>query len=325
MAERYEKVKEKWRILKSKSGFKDGMLFMVFVAVSAVFWLILAFNDNAQDHFNVKLQVVNLPDTVTFISDVPERIHVVVNDKGTSLWRHGHLKKPTINIDFKEYSADGVLKYTYSDLTSALKETFGSSAQISSLSVDSLQLYYTTNPGIKVPVYVNCKVYPASGSTLEGNVKASPGSVYVYGSKDIVDTISYVSTEEVTLKDLTETTTLPVKIIRIRDVRIMPSTVTLTIPIEPLVRREAKVTVDAENVPEGQQLLLFPSKVPVEYYVAMSRFSDDEDNNIRLIVDYNEISHSKSGKLKILTESYPQRLKNLTLKTDSVEYVVERH
>lgn len=298
------------------------MLFLVFIGVSAVFWLFLALNDSAQDHFNVNLRILNRPDSVTFISDVPEKIHVAVSDKGTSLWRNGYLKHPTVNIDFKEYSNDGVLRYSYNDLITSLRETFGGTATITSVSLDSLQLFYTTSAGKKVPVLVNCQVYPASGSIQVGSVKATPGSVTIYGNKDVLDTIHYISTEAVTLRDLTETTDMEVKLQKLRHTKSLPSKVTLTVDIEPLVKKQAMVTVDAINVPPHEELLLFPSKVPVEYYVAMSRLNDDEDQNIKLVVDYEMLASSHDGKLKVETVSYPDRLKNLTLKTDSVEYAV---
>lgn len=298
------------------------MLFLVFVLVSAVFWFILALNDSAQDHFNVNLRIVNQPDSVTFISDVPDKIHVMVSDKGTSLWRNGYLKHPTINVDFKEYSNDGVLRYSYNDLISSLRETFGGSALITSVSLDSLQLFYTTNPAKKVPVLVECQVYPASGWTMEGSVKAAPSSVYVYGSKSVLDTIHYVRTEVMTLRDLSETTEREVKLQRIKDARAIPSKVNIKVPIEPLVRKQAMISVDSKNVPDGEELLIFPSKVPVEYYVAMSRLNDDEDNNIHLEVDFEDIAKYNGSKLHVTIKNYPDRLKNLTLKTDSVEYAV---
>lgn len=298
------------------------MLFLVFVGVSTVFWFILALNDSAQDYFNVNLRIVNRPDSVTFISDVPEKIHVAVSDKGTNLWRHGYLKHPTINIDFKEFSSDGVLRYSYNDLIAALREDFGGSATITSVSLDSLQLFYTTNPGKKVPILINCQVFPASGSTLEGNIGATPGSVYVYGQKEVLDTIHYIRTEPVTLRNISETTDIEVKLERLRKAKAIPSKIKLTIPIEPLVRKQAMVTVESVNVPKGEELLLFPSKVPVEYYVAMSRLNDDEDSNIHLIVDFDEISSSHDGKLAVKVSKFPDRLKNLTLRTDSIEYAV---
>lgn len=298
------------------------MLFLIFVGVSALFWLILALNDSAQNHFNVNIKFINIPDSVTFISDVPERLHVSVSDKGTNLWRNGYLKKPTINIDFKEYSNDGVFRYSYNDLISSLRETFGGTATITSVSLDSLQLFYTTNPGKRVPIVVRCQVFPSPGSTLEGNIKASPGSVYVYGSKNVLDTIHVVYTENVVLRDISETTSREVKIQRIKDARPLPSKVELTVPIEPLVRKEAMITVDPINVPTGVELLLFPSKIPVEYYVAMSRLNEDNDEDIHLIVNYEDIFKSHGDKLKVEKQDYPERLMNLTLRTDSIEYAV---
>lgn len=298
------------------------MLFLVFVCVSTLFWFILALNDSAQDHFNVNIKIVNKPDSVTFISDVPEKLLVNVSDKGTNLWRNGHLKHPSINIDFKVYSADGVLRYSYNDIISALHESFGNSASITSVSLDSLQLFYTSNPGKQVPVVVKSNIYPASGSIMEGIVTSNPASVMVYGNKDVLDTIQYVTTEMLTLREVSETTEMDVKLNRIRNARSIPSKVVVTVPIEPLVRKEALVTVEASNVPTGEELLIFPSKVPVEYYVAMSRLNDDEDKNIHLVVDYNDIGKNNSSKLGITSVKFPERLKNLRLSMDSVEYAI---
>lgn len=292
------------------------------MSVSAVFWFILALNDSAQDHFNVSLKINNKPDSVTFISEVPEKIHVSISDKGTNLWRNGYLKHPTITIDFKEYSSDGYLKYSYNDLLSSLRDQFGGGATINSISLDSLQLAYTTNKGKKVPILVNCQVFPSAGSILEGNVSASPGSVLIYGDKNVLDSVHYISTEPVTLRNISETTEIEVKLQKLKNTRAIPSKALLTIPIEPLVRKQEMVTVDALNVPDGDELLLFPSKVPVEYYVAMSKINDIEDNNIKLVVDFNEISQNNNGKLKVYMQSFPDRLKNLKLKTDSIEYAI---
>lgn len=298
------------------------MLFLVFVGVSTLFWFFMALNDSAQDYFNVNLKIINRPDSVTFISEVPEKIHVAVSDKGTSLYRHGHLKHPTINIDFKEYSSDGVLRYSYNDLIAALKENFGANATITSVTLDSLQLFYTTNPGKRVPILINCQVYPASGSTLEGSVSASPGSVYVYGTKEVLDTIRYISTEPMVMRNLSETTEMEVKLQKLKSARAIPSKVVITVPIEPLVKKQALISVESVNVPEGEGLLLFPSKVPVEYFVAMSRLNDDDDKDIHLVVNFDEIPKSREGKLHVSVSKYPERIKNLTLQADSIEFAV---
>lgn len=318
-----ETVQKKWKQFRRTAKFHDFVLFLVFVAISTLFWVIMSLNDSAQDNFKVKIAITNCPDSVTFISDIPPKMHVTVRDRGSLLWRN-HYRSPSMNINFREYANDGILRYTHSDIVSSLKNIFGGSAQIISISTDSLHLEYTTNKGRRVPVVIDDDIYPASGSVIEGRLKAEPSYVLVYGSNAVLDTIHKVHTEIVSLKDLSESTTVEAKLKRIKDARIMPSTVKIKIPVEPLVRKEALVTIAPINVPQSESMLLFPSKVQVEYYVAMSRLGDDEDDNIHLVADYAHIQ-PHTNKVEVEIVSYPDRLKNLDLKNDSVEYTIVRN
>lgn len=322
---KFNKENIKWKEIKSSSGFHNAILFLIFVAVSAVFWFILALNDSAQDNFNIKINITNLPDSVTFISDIPDRIHASVRDKGTSLWRNGVLKKPAINIDFKEFSSDGVLRFTQSDMNAALKGIFGPDAQINDVSIDSLKLEYTVNPGKSVPVEVLSRILPALGSTMENPPRAYPSSVMIYGDLRKLDTIQSVVTDFIELRDISESKKTKIDLKKIPGVRIIPNQVEIDVEIEPLVKKETLITVTTVNVPEGEDLLLFPSKVPVAYYVAMSRLNDNDDPNIELEVDYNQLDSVKSGKLHVELIKYPDRLKNLTLVSDSVEYAIVKN
>lgn len=323
MDSKIEEARAKWKELKSTSSFHNAVVFLIFVAISALFWLILALNDSAQNNFNVKVQITNVPDSVTFISDIPEKIHVNVRDKGTNLWRSGFLRHPSMQIDFKDYASAGILRFSGEDIMTALKTTFGATAQISAVSVDSLRLVYTENKGKRVPVVVNSRIFPASGSTIEGEVKAVPSSVYVYGEKEVTDTIHKVVTDLLDIRDVSETTTREIALKKIKGVRIIPSVVKVSVPIEPLVRKRSMVTITPVNVPAGESLLLFPSKVPVEYYVAMSRLGDDDDASIEIQVDYNDISRTDKGdKLPVMVVRYPERFCNLSLKNDGVEYTI---
>lgn len=324
MKSRLESANEKWKRLKHTSAFHDLVLFLVFVAISTFFWIILALNDNAQGSYNVKVAINNCPDSVTFISDIPEKLHVTVRDKGTSIWRN-HYRHPTMNINFREYADAGELRYSKNDIITSLKSIFGSSAQIVSISLDSLYLEYTSNKGKRVPVVIDADVSAASGSIIEGFTKASPSNVLVYGDQKVLDTIHKVRTEKIILSDLSENTTVEVRLRKISDARILPSKVNVTVPVEPLVKKKASITITPVNVPHGESLLLFPSKVPVEYYVAMSRLNDDDDPEIELEVDFKAIPPSHNGKLHVRVARYPDRLKNLSLINDSVEFTIVKN
>ena len=230
-----------------------------------------------------------------------------------------------MNINFKEYADAGELRYSKNDIITSLKSIFGPSAQIVSISLDSLYLEYTSNKGKRVPVVVDADVSAASGSIIEGFTKASPSNVLVYGDQKVLDTIHKVRTERLILSDLSENTTVEVHLRKISDARILPSKVNVTVPVEPLVKKKASITITPVNVPHGESLLLFPSKVPVEYYVAMSRLNDDDDPEIELEVDFKAIPPSHNGKLHVRVARYPDRLKNLSLINDSVEFTIVKN
>ena len=321
MGKQLDILRQRWRTLRDTARFHDAVLFLIFVGISTLFWVILALNDNAQDSFNVRVSITNVPDSVTFISDIPEKFHVGVSDKGTTLWRN-HYRHPTLSINFRNYSDKGILMFSKADMESALKGIFGTSSTITSSSLDSLRLVYTTNKGKRVPIMISSNITPASGSIIEGNLQPSPSNVYVFGEPSVLDTIHAVQSDLITLKDLTETTTVKAYLKKIRNARVVPSVIEVTVPVEPLVKKEAMISLSAVNVPKGKEMLLFPSKVPVDYYVAMSRLNDNDDPSIELQVDYRGILESNNGKLRVRVVSYPERLQNLSLKTDSVEYTI---
>lgn len=321
MSPKEDRLSEKWKRLRQTSGFRNAMLFLIFMSISTIFWFFLALNDSAQDTFNVRLSIANKPDSITFLTDLPDKIHVGVRDKGTSLWRSA-MKDQILQINFRDYASNGIVKMSQADIQAALKNLFGNSAQIVSVSIDSLVLRYTDNKGKRVPVVINSLVIPSSGSIVEGKEEVTPTEVVVYGEKSLLDTIKRVYTDFLELKDISETTTVTVGIKRIPNSKIVPSVVNVTFPVEPLVMKEALVTVTPINVPDNESLLLFPSKVPVKYYVAMTRLEEDEDRNIQLSVDYNELNQSTNGKLKVNIEHFPERLKNLQVIQDSIEYAI---
>lgn len=321
MPKNLENIRQNWRRVKNSSQFRNVMMFLIFVVIATIFWFIIALNDNVSETFRVGLRITNIPDSVTFITDPPVEIHVTLRDKGTKILRSGAVKNPTINIDFAEYARDGVLRLTSSDLMSQLKSDFGGMAQITSASIDSLRCYYTTSPGKRVPVIVRSDVSAASGFVVTGEPEPAVKSVLIYSYGDETDTVHQVYTQRLVKKDLSQTSTFPVKIVQIAGIKIVPPSVEVTVNVEALVHKEAYIAVDPLNIPEGESLLLFPPKVPVSFYVPMSKFND-ENPSIHVVADYNDIRETKSSMIPVRITASSANLVNVKLMADSVEYTL---
>lgn len=284
----------------------------------------MTLNESVQDGCIVHVRISNKPDSVTFISDVPKTIHVEVNDKGSSLMRSMWLKRPTVNLNFRELAENGQLICSRSDMMAALKETFGSNATIVSSSLDSLRLIYTDRPGKAVPVVVAVKASAHAGYVVKGAPSADPVRVIAYGPREMIDTLNRVFTMAYVEADLTDSQSFKADLKSIAGVRLIPGSVRVDVNVEPLVAKEDQVAVVAENVPADENLLLFPSKVGVSYYVPMSEFDDDR-KPVRVVVDYNDVAAHMGERIPLRIEHVNGvNVINPRLHSDSVEYTLVR-
>lgn len=313
-----------WVNIRKSAEFRNLLTFMVFVAIAALFWIVVTLNDSVQHGCMVNVRITNKPDSVTFISDVPKTIHVEIKDKGSGLMRSSWLRTPTLSLNFAELAENGQLICSKSDLTAALKETFGINAIILSSSIDSLRLVYTDRPGKTVPVQVSVDARAKAGFIVYGKPVAEPLRVTAYGPREILDTLHRVFTKSYVESDLSEPISFNSELKPINGVRLIPSSVKVKINVEPLVAKEEMVPVVTENVPSDENLLIFPSNVGVSYYVPMSEFSLDK-KRLRVITDYNEIAAHMGARLPLQIELIDgANAIRPTLHTDSVEYTLVR-
>ncbi len=316
-------LQRRWRGVKASTQFRHLVSFSIFVGIATAFWFVVALNESALDTVDIHLRVVNVPDSVTFIVDPPEKIHVSLRDRGTNILRTAKIRVPELELNFRDYAQNGVFRFSRTELNTSLKNLFGGSAQILSTSIDSLRLNYTTDKGRRVPVVVCADVTASAGNVLSSRPKVMQRSVMVYSYDKHIDTLTRVYTEAIVLRNLGSTTEVEVKLKPQARVKMVPSVVKVQIPVEPLVRRESMVAVTAANVPSGVNLLFFPNKVHVVYYVPMSLFSSDLIP-VEVNADYNEIRKNRSDRLSIRVKGLSDYVVNPELRVDSVEYTVVR-
>lgn len=320
--DKISKIWKRWRSVKASSGFRKLLTYLIFVVIAGVFWVILALNDSMQADFEVKMNIFNVPDSVHFINEPPQKILVTVRDRGTSLWQNGIIGRPAIDINFRDHAADGVFRISRSALNASIKNEFGDNAVIISASADSLHLEYTTLPGKRVPIIAATDLEAASGKVIVGEPSLNPSYVLVYSTREVLDTLTRVYTERVSRRSMEETEVIKTQIHAPRGARIEPTMTSMKVVVEPLVRKHSTVTIKINNVPEGMDLLLFPSNAEVEYFVPMSDFNSNTEVP-EVIVDYADLIPGRK-RLPAHLGRHTRKIANVSLMTDSVEYTLVR-
>lgn len=85
----------------------------------------------------------------------------------------------------------------------------------------------------ELPVRVNTKGYPPKGYTfVDSKMSVTPSSCKVVGKKIILDSLLYVETEPIDLKNFTKTTVIKTFVKPIPNIVITEGEIEITIPIE---------------------------------------------------------------------------------------------
>ena len=216
---------------------------------------------------------------------------------------------------------------TSAQLMSELRKTMRREATIQKVQPESINVKYTTIPGKKVPVNWedNIKNITTDWQYVinPDRVLTKPDSVMVYAiDRSTLAGISEVDISTVEVENLTSTFNKTVRIKQPANARTIPNKVDLIVPIESLIKKEHNVSISVRNQPYGINVLLFPPTVKVSYLLPQSKYK--QPANITVVVDYNDIDLS-SNKVNVKLGKVSGSYSNVSLGTDSVNYVIERY
>lgn len=310
-------------VLRSPRG-RDTLMFMLFLVISSILWAVLSLNEDVQRDLRMPVKFTHLPDSVTLISTGPEALSVSLSGKGTQIMKMTAGGAPTVNIDFRAYRSDGMVKLSNADLKALVRNATGGS-QVSVVYPDSIAIPYTTHSGYRLPVKLDYKVTAAPQAALAGTPRVAPDSVELYLAADtkLPDRITSIATEPVRMTAINATTTRRVKLIAPIGTRVIPDSVDVTFEVEPMIFKSRKVVIEPVNVPSNIKLITFPAQIDAFFMVPTSDYTRN-NTNFRVVADFHSIKPgSKMMKLKLV--DVPTQLKNVQLSVDSAEYIIERY
>lgn len=314
--------------LSKKLSSKETFLFLFFVVIAALFWILLSFNNNITRDITINV-VVNKPKGITLINDVPTTVTVTVKDRGLSFLKSFFQSTPTIELDLSKYinEKNSAMEIAPNQLINEVRRAINNEATIIKVIPESIVSKYTTLPGKKVPINWEDNIeniIPDKQFVINPDlIKTDPDSAIVYAlDQATLFKVNEVDISTVEVANLTSTFTKEVTIKGINNVKIVPDRVKLTVPVEPLIRKDFNASISLRNQPHGVRVLVFPPSIDVTFLVPQSHYRDPV--NLTVIVDYNDID-PKNNKVNIKLGEVSGNYTNVTLPIDSVNYLIERY
>ena len=164
----------------------------------------------------------------------------------------------------------------------------------------------------------------AAKSYYIAQIKFSPNYVTIYANKHLLDSIQWLTTTPLTIKNVGDTIMQTIDVQRIRGVKIVPERIKMSIYPDILTEESIEVPITAINMPTGKVLRTFPSKVKVNFTIGVSRFRKLRADQFIVTADYEDIMAHPAEKCNIRIKKYPTDVARPTLEIQQVDYLIEQ-
>lgn len=303
---------------------RQFLIFLFFLALSAVFWLFQALGETYEEDFQVPIELKNVPGNVVITTDLPQALHVSLRDKGSLLmaYRYTRQFKPVV-IDFNACSnPSGHVVVQAQDLMRQIVPQLMPGTQVVGVKPDTVEFYYNYGLCKRVPVVVQGTIRPDRLFTLAA-VKQSRDSVLVYASKSQLDTITAAYSKPLSLLNLTDTAQVRAEFVKVKGAKFVPNQVDLTFCIDRLVEKTVQVPVRQVNFPASKQLRTLPATVNVTFQVGMGLYRQITNENFVLVVNYEDLLRTKGNQCHLSLKTIPAGVSHVRITPQDVEYVIE--
>ena len=301
---------------------KEFLIFLFFLALSGAFWLLMTLNETMEREFKIPMRLSGVPRNAVITGELPDTVRVTVRDKGFTLVTYDF--RPLV-FRFSNYADEdegkGVIPLT--DVQKQVLSQMYGSSKLLQVKPGAFDFYFTYGTSKKVPVVFRGKI-TTSKSYYLAHTEFYPSIVTVYANKQQLDKLQTVEIEPFNYRNLQDTIRQAVKIRKIRGVKIVPSTVRLSVYPDVLTEEAIDVPITAINMPPGMVLRTFPSKVTVRFTIGASLFRTIKPNLFKVVVDYEELAANPSDKCTLQLRSVPRSVSKASLEIDRVDYLLEQ-
>ena len=305
---------------------KEFLIFLFFLLLSGAFWLMMALNETYEEELKVPVRLVGIPRNAVMTDEPADTVKVTVRDKGFTLvtYKYGHWFRP-LTFKFATYANEdqGHGAIPAADIIKQVQSQLYGSSKLLSVKPEKLDFYFTYGASKKVPVRFRGKI-STSKSYYLAHTEFSPMMVTAYANKKVLDELKYVEIEPFNYRNLQDTIHQNVRLQKIRGVKLVPSTVRLSVYPDVLTEESIEVPVSAVNMPAGMVLRTFPSRVTVRFTIGASQFRMIRPEQFNVVVDYQTLAENPSDKCTLQLRSVPSSVSKAKLELDKVDYLLEQ-
>lgn len=302
---------------------KDALIFLFFLVLSFTFWFANALNKNREANITIPIRYSGLPKDMVIANEAPSEIRVGVKDEGMNLFAYTRKRILPLNIEFYQTSIkNGYLNMTSDQILNRLSHHLRPTTTILNFNPDSIYVVFEKLDMAKLPVVLNAEIDLAQQYIFSDSVHVVPDRITVYGTKEALDTLKEIQTQYIHLEKVKDSISTNVQLVPIEGVNFSEEEVRVVANVEMFTQKSITLPVTFINVPPTLTIKALPAEVNVSYNISTSQYAYPQED-IEVIVDYNDIKSNDLGKQKLKVINDSSKIFSVRTSPETIEYILE--
>jgi len=313
---------------KLKSFFlpKDVLSFLVFLLLSAAFWLVNALEKERIMTLKVDVSYSGIPEDIIFEEEMPDMVEVRVRDLGKNLWFYQLNPLSEINLALKHiFVEQGLVSVSNTILQKIIADRLLPTTAILAIEPENFVGAYVRQHQKKVPVVLHTQIQTEHQYMLCNNPVFTPDSIVIYGPAHVLDTVQSVSTRVLELTKLKENVQSVAELQPIHSVRFSEDKIRVEVCVVMFTEKKAELPVQIYNSPENINLRSFPATVKATFNIHVKHYKAFDVNDIQVVVDYNEIRKGNLSRKHLRIINNKDYISNIRIEPEEVEFLLEKN
>ena len=303
---------------------RDVVTFLFFFVLAFFLWYMYNIGTQREISRRIPITYIGIPDNVQLEKKLPKELKFVIKDEGKIIWSYRKSQFDTLRIDLtNHFNENNTLEIKFEEQFKQILSHLSPTTKVIELNPGYFSSKYIRLYSKSVPVVTSNVIKLAPQHVMYDTIAISPKFVTLLGTKESVDSISYLYLEPIT-ETFDKTKTLTVNIQKPQSVNINRSSVSVTIPVEMCTEKEVIVPITTENLPKNANIRTFPPEVKIRFSVGLSHYNSVTESTFRAILDYNDIILNPDKSTATLQLDYTSGyIFNIQITPSEVEYIIE--
>lgn len=313
------------KIFKVKIKRKNVKVFLFFLLFSTAIWVLVQFSKVYTRTIEIPLVYQNEPLDKIILDENPKQIAVRMTENGFGILFY-KIFKPSLNIDVQNSEQkNGKLYYSIEENREDILDQLDLNSAKNEILTDELVINFYQKSTKKVAVNPNISVEYAIGYGSSKEMEIEPDSIMVTGHKQVVDTLQFVTTIPLLIKDVKKSIKglVPIDTTKFERISLYTEEISYFLKVEKFTEGKANIPIEIINVPAGVDISIFPQEAIITYQVNLDDYNKIGVNDFRVVCDFAEIDSDEIFLIpKIMAQ--PELVKNVRLNVKKVEFVIKK-